>query len=246
MQKNIFLYDEGIDGFPEIISYLKNLGLTFNVRKNLIEPREDIALSFAKSKVIDITKDIENQPLKAEIDYEKKRLELKEKSSLIYDGFRLQGLFRSLIPKEQTNLKYGNIIFIKELIATFEERDKRYHLRVGLYGFPSIISVGGVVSAPARPREYYIKKRLGIEEAVLKKEFEGRFIEDNSPFIPEILKGYALQAIFFYLTGSPHCPDPNCRLYNAHWQEEMINSQLISGKLCKRHQSFLSNLNVYS
>lgn len=243
MQKNIFLYNGDIDGFQDIVFYLKNLGLTVSVRENLIEPREDIALWFAKSKVIDITKDVENQPLKAEIDYEKKRLILKQKSSLIYDGFRLQELFRRLIPKGETNLSYAHIIFIKELIAIFDEANKRYHLRTSLYGFPSIISLGGVVAAPAKPREYYIKKSLGQDEALLKKAFKDRFIDYDSPYIPEILKGYALQAIFFHLTGFPHCPRLNCRLYNAHWQEEMINSQLTSGKLCKEHQLVLLNLN---
>ena len=39
--------------------------------------------------------------------------------------------------------------------------------------------------------------------------------------------GYALQTLFFFITeGDPFCNDINCRLYNAHWQEELIQSQI--------------------
>jgi len=38
----------------------------------------------------------------------------------------------------------------------------------------------------------------------------------------EVAKGYALQAIVFHSTGDAFCGDENCRFFNAHWQEGMI------------------------
>jgi hypothetical protein len=52
--------------------------------------------------------------------------------------------------------------------------------------------------------------------------------------------GYALQALFFFITeGNPFCNNINCRLYNAHWQEELIYSQIQSRRLCDEHAALL-------
>ncbi len=280
----ICFYNEGVDiELSKIASFIeKETGLDVEIKESLIkssvesngynpEPQtsesksqiniDELALGFAKAKVCFLNKDIENQPLKQEIEYEKKRLQLyqftfksnskrrgattegelvlKEKSGLFYDGIRLQEIFRSQLPKQEISLNYAHIIFTKELFATYDEGNKRYHLRVSVYGFPSLISTSGIIEAPAKPREYYIKKHLGIADEKLNEEFKERFIDYNSPCLPEILKGYILQAIFFHITGFPFCRDKNCRLYNAHWQEEVINSQLKSGRLCEKHTKLL-------
>jgi len=236
----IFLYNEGFSvGLFEIARYIEGLGLDVEIKGGLIKPSNisEIAPLFARAKVVLETKEVGEQPLPQEIEYEKKRLKAREESGFVYDGFALQEIFRGQLGKEKTSLNYCNIIFINSLLATYS--DRRYHLRVSVYGFPSIISIPGIIEAPALPREYYIKKHLGIEEAELKEEFKGRFIEYSSPYIPEILKGYALQAIFFHLTGFPFCSNLDCRLYNAHWQEEVINSQIKKGGLCEKHRELL-------
>jgi hypothetical protein len=52
--------------------------------------------------------------------------------------------------------------------------------------------------------------------------------------------GYALQTLFFFITeGDPFCNDMNCRLYNAHWQEELIQSQIQNKDLCHEHKALL-------
>jgi hypothetical protein len=38
-------------------------------------------------------------------------------------------------------------------------------------------------------------------------------------------EGYALQALFYYFLGEAFCENPDCRLYNAHYQSELIRSQ---------------------
>jgi hypothetical protein len=114
---------------------------------------------------------------------------------------------------------------------------------VSVYGFPSLISTTGVVEAPAKPREFYLKKRLGIPLEVLKSEFIGRFIDHGDPHLTDVMKGYVMQALFFHMTGDPFCDDPDCRLYNAHWQEELIRAQ-VDGRyeFCPNHLGILNRI----
>lgn len=52
-----------------------------------------------------------------------------------------------------------------------------------------------------------------------------------------------MQAVVYYLTGDPFCEDRGCRLYNAHWREEMIYAQLESGyEFCARHEEVLGRM----
>jgi hypothetical protein len=67
-----------------------------------------------------------------------------------------------------------------------------------------------------------------------------RYVTHGDPRIPEILKGYTLQAVFYWILGEGFCDDPDCKLFNAHWQEEMLRAQLGgSYDLCPRHAGML-------
>ena len=87
---------------------------------------------------------------------------------------------------------------------------------------------------------------MGMDDLALaefKNKFEGRFIEYNDPRMTEVCKGYTAQALFFHITGEPFCQDKGCRLFNAHWQEELIYSQLESPyEFCDKHANILHNL----
>ena len=115
--------------------------------------------------------------------------------------------------------------------------------RLGIYGLPSIISTTGVVEAPAKPREYYFGVMAGLDEEQVREELKGKFIEYGDPRLTEILKGYTMQAVFYHLFAEPFCEEPDCRLFNAHWQEEMIRAQLQSGDdFCPEHRRVLERL----
>jgi hypothetical protein len=43
------------------------------------------------------------------------------------------------------------------------------------------------------------------------------------------------------LTGEAFCDDPACRLFNAHWQEEMLRAQL-ADNYCGRHRAWLREI----
>lgn len=136
-----------------------------------------------------------------------------------------------------------------KLFATLDT-DNRPHIRAAIFGYPSIISTSGIVEGPAKPKEFYLYKQkylqLGIwdiEEARLKKKFKSRFIDYADKRTNEVLKGYIAQGLFFYIMGEPFCPQKSCRLYNAHWQEDLIYCQIKSGKFCKSHQKMLEKIN---
>ena len=51
-----------------------------------------------------------------------------------------------------------------------------------------------------------------------------------------------MQSVFYHLTQEPFCKEKDCRLYNAHWQEEVINAQLKGSEFCEKHEQILRNI----
>ena len=188
------------------------------------------------------------EPLYGEIEYERRRILGKTKAfGVIYDGFHLQMVFAKLITRRERSLGFVHIFFTNRLFATWDDGDRRYHLRTSVYGVPSIISTTGLIEAPAKPRQYYRLKQqyemLGKDLLELKDRFKGSFIDYEDTRLTEVIKGYAMQAVFYSQDGEPFCEDKGCRLYNAHWQEELIFAQLGSEyEFCERHTKILAGL----
>lgn len=141
-----------------------------------------------------------------------------------------------------------HIILTDKLFSTLGE-DNRPHIRASIYSEPSIISIPGIVEGPAKPKEFYMYKKryeaLGVwdlKEPEVKKRFKERFIDYGDKRIPEVLKGYISQAVFFYITGEPFCDKKSCRLYNAHWQKDLLYSQIKQGRFCKYHNNLLAKI----
>lgn len=158
----------------------------------------------------------------------------------LYDGFVMQGIFAEMIPISEMSLDHIQIIFTALLPCTFSEDDWRYHGRAVICGTPSIISTTGIVEALAKPREYYLSQPVSMIEDVanLKKKFAGRFIDyDDEEKITAASINYVLQAIFFFIAeGEPFCTDKDCRLFNAHWQEDLIHT-IEKRMLCPYHRN---------
>lgn len=254
--ERIILYDESANETLDIEEIAKYLGDKFS--KTEVEMREspftpclekslDYARKLASIKIQGVNQKIVSgiEPLYGEIEYEKRRILGKTRAlGVTYDGFQLQKVFSELIPQEERACMFLHIFFTNRLFATWEESNQRYHLRTSVYAFPSVISTTGLVEAPAKPREYYLLKqqyeRLGNELTELKASFKGRFIDYEDERLTKVMKGYAMQAVFYSLIGDPFCEDKGCRLYNAHWQEELIFAQLGSEyEFCERHRKFL-------
>lgn len=178
-------------------------------------------------------RDFPTEPLPGEINLELKLLRNPEQRvlGLFYDGVALRRLALRLIPEAERNRNHLHLVFTNRLFGTWEEADARYHARVILCSFPCLISTTGIVEAPAKPKEFYALKQqclaLGdIAYEQLKERFRGRFIDYDDERLTEVMKGYVMQALFYHLTASPFCEVKTCRLYNAHWQEEVILAQL--------------------
>ena len=154
-----------------------------------------------------------------------------------YDGFELQKVFRECLPAISAETLY--IVITDRLTCTFDADDFRYHARAIICANPAIISTAGMVEAPAKPRQYYIDvmTSLSKEDAhVALERYRGRFLERDDPRIPAVMEGYLLQAVAYHATGEAFCHDRECRLYNSHWQEDLLRLQLKTKRLCPRHE----------
>ena len=256
---NIHLYEDpstkNLD-IREIVNYLgKKLGQVLVdlrgsfIKASLDEP-EGLARRIAGTKVRDLADpNVQFEPLPGEVEFERKLLHdpgLRLVGPL-YDGFKLQVVLREFIPKEEFDIGHAHIAFTNRLFGTFDEGDRRYHARVSVYGFPSLLSTTGIVEAPAKPKEFYaLKQRVatlgqtGMPLKKLKERFKGRFIDYDDERLTEIMKGYVMQAVFYHLKLDPFCVDKRCRLYNAHWQEEVLEAQLSQPEFCERHERELA------
>jgi hypothetical protein len=177
-----------------------------------------------------------------EIRYERARLVDPSRSSfgVLYHGFTIQRILSREI--EVSNLRDDTlrVVLTNRLLGTWDPDDRRVHARVAVFGFPSLISAPGAVVAPARPVEEYLSRRLGLPEPPPRPGASDRFLEREDPRLTEVLAGYGLQALFYHLTGDPFCGDPDCRLFNAHRQEDMLHAQLREGAgLCEEHGRLL-------
>lgn len=257
--KTIALYDEGAAealDMEEITRYLAQKMKKVKVEArgnpftlNLPQDRvPDYARKIASTKVQGINERLQSgqEPLHGEIEYEKRRIQGSTRAfGVLYDGFHLLRLFYEIMSREEHRPELVHIFFTNRLLATWDDGDRRYHLRTSVFGIPSVVSTSGLIEAPARPKEYYLLKqqyeRLGKDLTQLNDSFRGSFIDYYDRRLTEVAKGYAMQAVFYYLIGNPFCEDRGCRLYNAHWQEELVFAQLESGyEFCPWHCEFLA------
>ena len=206
---------------------------------------EAIAERLARAKVRwPDRRDLSVKPMYGEIGFEKRFL-LKggaKPAGILYDGNALGAIFTGLLPPEERSTAICPIAITNQLLGTWDGGDRRYHARVSVYGFPTLLSTTGILEGPAKPREFYLGQGVGASRRTMEEAVEGRFLRRGDPGCTEVLKGYILQALFYHVTGDPFCEDKACRLYNAHWQEEMIHAQTRPGAgLCDEHRQVLAN-----
>ncbi len=213
---------------------------------------EDFAEKLARKRIADFNRRgaLTDAPTREEIELEAEALRntapITFDAGLIYEGYALEALYRGLIRDQGLH-----IVFTSRMFSTWGGR--RYHGRTIICSHPlALISTTGLVEAPARPALYYAKllgrekaERMGLEvptleqfKEELKREF-GSAMLDYDERLTEVCKGYALQALCFFLTFEAFCSDRECRLYNAHTQEELIHAQIESGRICDRHMQTL-------
>ena len=267
----VYLYaleKEGQQDLDQIASYLKRwLGpVALEVRKDFFshmlrgigpEEREENIKCLAKALAGLKVRNPQDQdffppPLYGEIAYERERIEEGggKASGILYDGYQLQQLCWDWLPPSETSLKHFHLIFTCQLFGTWDKDDLRYHARTHVCGFPALLSTMGIVVAPAKPKEFYLLKQQlswkSMDDLALldiKEKMKDRFIDHEDDRMTEVMKGYAMQALLGHVLGYPFCDDRDCRLFNAHWQEELIRAQLGGAyEFCPRHREMLDHL----
>ncbi|MGQ0537132.1 MAG: DUF6775 family putative metallopeptidase, partial [Methanobacteriota archaeon] len=211
------------------------------------EARAGLARALAPLRVLDPTRRWTLRvPFPPEARFEERVLSgAAEPRGIAYEGHALQVAFRDLL--RPRDLDTVDIVLTGRLFVTWGE-DGRYHFRVAVLGAPALVSTTGLVEAPARPREYYVKKqallamRAPVTHEVLREGLEGRLLDPGDARLTECAKGYALAAVLYQATGETWCDDKECRLYDAHWQEDLLRAQVTSGRLCARHTAVVDRV----
>ncbi|QDI88302.1 hypothetical protein Nisw_01515 [Candidatus Nitrosopumilus sp. SW] len=242
----IIIYDEPTVPEIQINKLEKFLKDTFHVdtevRRNFFEDANDeLFQEIAATRIFELKKPFSKHiPIESEIQTERENIDNSQsKEKILYDGFEFQKAVSKFIPTEEQHQEILHIILTNKLPCTFDESDFRYHARALIGTNPSIISTTGIIEAPAKPKEYYLELMTNFSEGSIDKineKYKGEFLEYNDPRISEITEGYLLQAIMYYETGDAFCEDKECRLYNAHWQKDLFNSQLKNKKFCSKHE----------
>ncbi|WP_179366071.1 DUF6775 family putative metallopeptidase [Nitrosarchaeum sp. AC2] len=254
----VFLYDEPAVTQIQLDKLAVFLNKTFSIpietRESILKfSKKDTAEKIAACRIFNLRKPYEkHNPNKDEIIFEEANFENTSKTEniVMYDGFEIQKVLTELIPEKERNLEAFHIFFTNKLTCTYDNNDYRYHGRALIGANPSIISTTGVIEAPAKPREYYLELMTnyaqGINVESIKQKYKGTYLEYNDTRLSQIIEGYLLQAIFYFETGDAFCNKIECRLFNAHWQKDLLYSQLENGKLCEKHRLMLNKLNEHN
>jgi hypothetical protein len=253
-------FSSGIN-FREMVSYLQKVipGLTVHLHEEFIRCHaltdaknppchlvRTLAEKFAGIKVVNPRqrkRDI--PPLPGEIEYEQRRLvnRVRQPWGILYDAELFLEIYNALLPHEEVGMHVLHLAVTNQLFGTWDKADMRYHARTSIYGFPSILSTTGLVEAPAKSRTYYQSRQLGFSNELLDAHAQGEFLVHDDQRLTEVMKGYVLQALLYCLEGDPFCADRNCRLYNAHWQHELLHAQLYAPyELCLPHSDRLHSI----
>jgi hypothetical protein len=249
----IYLYDE--PSIPEL--KLDSLALflekTFHVpvhkRPNIFANQDrKVAHDIAATRIYNYRQEFQaHEPTEEEIQFEMDSFadSSKTENIVLYDGFEFHKIVSGLISKEEATLDVFHMIITSKLTCTFDDSDFRYHGRALIGANPAIISTTGIIEAPAKPREYYMEMManygMGLNIDSIKQKYKGQYLEYHDSRLDTIIQGYALQAVFYLIIGEPFCEFLDCRLNNAHWQRDLLYSQLEFGKLCPKHQKAIED-----
>lgn len=249
----IFLYDE--PSVPEIsissvADFLQNTFHVKTIKRESIfkDATEDTAYDLASSRVFNMHQPFQKHaPTGEEVEFEKQTFQntSKVENIVLYDGFEFQRIVSSLIPSDEATAEDFHFVFTNKLTCTFDSSDCRYHGRALIGANPSVVSTTGIIEAPAKPREYYMDLMAnygqGLNIESIKKKYRGTYLEYHDLRLGRIVEGYCLQALFYHITGEPFCDLLDCRLNNAHWQRDLLYSQIEFGKMCGKHSEILKN-----
>ncbi|WP_255170163.1 DUF7001 family protein [Natrononativus amylolyticus] len=202
----------------------------------------DLAERFAAARVRSPSDRATGNTMLGTIRYEERVLEDPDRGGgVLYDGRAIQRALNAALPDEP-GLEHLRVALLDRALGTWGDHDGRWHKRVNVLGQPSLVSVPGLYEAPAKPEAYYKEQQRHAllsgdtpPREVLENRIDGAFLLEDDPRTTEALKGYVLQAVHYLETGEAFCPREGCRLYNAHYHETLIESQLRPPEFCEEH-----------
>lgn len=172
----------------------------------------------------------------ADLEVEKERRALGGDSTPpgpLYDGVRLIEAFHGVLPDGLASpLGPPVAILTDRLVGTFE--GGRYHVRFFVGGHPCIVSPPGFVDGPARDRSFYLAKQMLGSAHDADAISEDDHLTRGDERISRCVASALLQVLAYHETGDPFCEQEACRLYNPHWQEELLAS-MTTEHLCEEH-----------
>ncbi len=204
---------------------------------------DELAERFAKARVLSPYDRETGNTMLGTIRYEERALENPDREGgVLYDGVQIQRALNTLLPDEERGLETLHVSLLGRAIGTWGEHDGRWHKRVNVLGQPTLVSVPGLYEAPAKPEEYYKEKQRHSllsgdtpPREILESRVEGEFLIENDPRTTDALKGYVLQGYHYLETGEAFCDRSGCRLFNAHYHEDLIDAQLREPEFCPEH-----------
>jgi len=204
---------------------------------------DDLAERFAEARVTSPYDRGTGNTMLGTIRYEERALKHPEREGgVLYDGLQVQRALNAAPPAEERGLETLHVPIVDRAIGTWGDHDGRWHKRVTVLGQPALVSVPGLYEAPAKPEEYYKEKQRHAllsgdapPREVLENQVEGDFLIEDDPRTTDALCGYVLGAYHYLQTGEAFCDREGCRLFNAHYHEDLIDAQLREPAFCREH-----------
>ncbi|MXV62384.1 hypothetical protein GS429_09975 [Natronorubrum sp. JWXQ-INN-674] len=204
---------------------------------------EVLAERFAQARVPSPYERDTGNTMLGTIRYEERALAQPEREGgVLYDGVQIQRALNSALPEDERDLETLHVPILDRAIGTWGDHDGRWHKRVSVLGQPALVSVPGLYEAPAKPEAYYKEQQRHAllsgdtpPREVLENQVDGEFLIEDDPRTTDALKGYVLQTVDYLETGEAFCDREMCRLYNAHYHEDLIDAQLREPQFCTTH-----------
>lgn len=232
-----------IDDIAEWLEGRIDADVTVRDRVLEVHRTDDLAERFAEARVSSPYERETGNTMLGTIRYEERALENPDREGgVLYDGEQVQRALNAALPEDAHGLETLHVAVLDRAIGTWGDHDGRWHKRVTVLGQPALVSVPGLYEAPAKPEAYYREKQRHAllsgdapPREVLENQVDGEFLIQDDPRTTDALKGYVLQALDYLETGEPFCDREGCRLFNAHYHEDLIDAQLREPAFCTEH-----------
>ncbi len=203
----------------------------------LLPDVDGLALKFARCRIVlrsPIDAEVVDEPMPVEVSVEKRFLSAdggRMPSGILYDAWRLLRVYREVVPLDSSSV---HVVLTGRMVVSWDEDDRRFHLRTILLAQPVVVSLPGIVHAPAGSMDFHLARWGGTGW--------GENWLDGEALV-RVAAALVVQGLFFAEYGETFCDDPRCVLFNARRQEEVLSSLASEPPVvCDRHARLMSRV----